>query len=484
MTSQLLLVILLLFSGIYIYKLCGEKEHLKRELNRYATLSSQEGYVEELEDEILSKRNQVISLEEEYKKALRNVDSIKNKLGILTEGLEFEDEIANKHNQVIYLEEQYKKFLRNVDSVKGELGILEEELELQSFGFYQPKYDFLASSDYVMQLNAIRAQQKQLAKNGSAVLCPISWSIGDSKRDGKKFVNSFQELILKVFNENCDEIISKTKPGKIDKSRLIMERKFSSLNKTSQIIQCKITGEYLDLKFRELDLTYEMELIKQEEKEIAKQSQLDKKERDKLEKAEAEVRETEQRELVVQQRIYDVQQKQKDALAWSEVEKEEMRLEIEKLQSSLKDTQNQREAAEVRVRKCKSGHIFIISNIGSFGRDIYRICLTTSVDEDSYISVMNPIVPFPFDIHVKFFSEDAREMLKLLHEQFHDKRVNKINLRRDFFRASFEEISQAIESLGKNQAVLNLVIDNKVPNAYEYRRTEQQEKSLVQKKAA
>lgn len=459
MTSQSLLLMLLLFSGIYIYRLCGEKEYLKKELNRYTTLSSKEDYIQELEDDISSKHNQVIHLEEKYDTFLQKIDSAKSKLGILEEGLEFEDEIANKHNQVIYLEEQYEKFSRNVNSIKNELGILEEELELQSFGFYQPKYDFISSSDYLIQLDSIKSQQKQLAKNGSAVLCPISWSISDSKRDGKKFVTSFQKLILTVFNENCDEIISKTKPGKIEKSKLAIERKFSSLNKTSRIIQCEITEEYLKLKFCQLDLAYEMELIKQEEKEIAKQAQLDKRERDKIEKAEAEVRENEEREAIFQQRIYEIQRKQKDEIAWSEVEKEEMRLEIERLQSSLKDTQNQREAAEIRVRRCKSGHIFVISNIGSFGRDIYRICLTTSVDEDNYIAVMNPIVPFPFDVHAKFFSEDAREVLKILHEKFHDRRVNKVNLRRDFFQVSFEEISQAIDSIRKNQGVLNLVID-------------------------
>jgi hypothetical protein len=184
------------------------------------------------------------------------------------------------------------------------------------------------------------------------------------------------------------------------------------------------------------------------------------------------MREAEEREQKYQREIDEIRQKE---ISLARGEKEKYQEKLEQLESLLKEAQGDREAAEVRSRMIKAGHVFVVSNIGSFGRDIYRICATRSVDEDSYISGMTPVVPFPFDIHFKFFSGDVNETLRLLHEKFQDRRVNTANLRRDFFQVSFEEIVNAINAVRQQTGNLkNFTVEEKVPTAYEYRKTQQQ----------
>jgi hypothetical protein len=272
------------------------------------------------------------------------------------------------------------------------------------------------------------------------------------------------------------------KLGKIAVAQANIEKQFHSLNKSSEVIRCYITDEYFGLKIRELQLQYELEIKRQEEREIAQQIRQEDQDRKKFEKAEAAMREAEEKERKYKQEIDEIQQRLESAhkkkLELSEKQQEDMKYEIEKLQKSLQEAQRDREDAESRSRLIKSGHIFVISNIGSFGRDVYRICATRSINEDSYISTMTPVVPFPFDIHLKFFSRDVNETLRFLHERFHDRRVNQANLRRDFFNISFDEIDSAIKDIRRETGILkNFTIEEKVPNAYEYRKTQQQKKA-------
>ena len=85
--------------------------------------------------------------------------------------------------------------------------------------------------------------------------------------------------------------------------------------------------------------------------------------------------------------------------------------------------------------------------------------------------VPNPSVPFPFDVHFKFFSEDASDTLRQLHQRFNERRINKANERRDFFRVSLDEIFQAVEEIKKETGALKNIQFEKVAQAYEYRRT-------------
>jgi len=120
--------------------------------------------------------------------------------------------------------------------------------------------------------------------------------------------------------------------------------------------------------------------------------------------------------------------------------------------------------------------IYVISNIGSLGRDIYRIFMTKSSKPDVYVRTMNPSVPFPFDVHFKLFSEDASETVQYLHQQFNDKRVNIANEKREFFKVRLDEIEQVVQKIYRETGALTIEKFEKVPQALEYRRTQAAER--------
>ncbi len=100
--------------------------------------------------------------------------------------------------------------------VQDELVILKDDLLMQSFGFYEPKYDFETSEAYQAKLDEIRQRQKQLVKDKQATHHSLEWTISDDKKKGKEFILDTVKLILRAFNNECDNAISKVKFNNIE----------------------------------------------------------------------------------------------------------------------------------------------------------------------------------------------------------------------------------------------------------------------------
>ena len=193
------------------------------------------------------------------------------------------------------------------------------------------------------------------------------------------------------------------------------------------------------------------------------------KDRRKLEEETKKIREAEENERQYRQEL-EIALRQQESVA--KQERKQLEVQIEQLRQNLAKAISDKDAAISRSAMVKAGYIYIISNIGSLGRDVYRICMTKrSTNEDGYVKDMSPEVPFPFDVHFKFISEDASDTLHRLHERFKDRRVNAINLRREFFEISIDEIAQAVEDIKKETGALKNIQYEKAPQALEYRRT-------------
>jgi hypothetical protein len=391
-----------------------------------------------------------------------------------------ENEILDKQRSLETLLQEQKQLQLKTDRLKTEVGGLEEEAHIQSFGFYQPKYNFITSGDYYLRLKQVKSRQRDMVREGKAAICRTSWVVKDSEKEGQKLARNFLKLVLTIFNGECDGIISKVKPSNVIALEDRIKKHFKSLNKSSQVIDCEITEEYLQLKLRELHLQYEAECKRQEEKEqeqeLNARMKQEAKDQRKLEEESKKIQEAEERERRYEQQLSEALLKQEAA---AEQDKKTLEAQIRQLRANLAEATSDREEAEHRSRLVKAGYIYVISNIGSLGRDVYRICMTKrSSNEDEYVRLMNPDVPFPFDVHFKFISEDASETLRQLHQRFSSRRVNRVNLRREFFKISFDDISQAIEEIQKTTGALKNIQSEKAPQAYEYRRTQAAERKV------
>lgn len=154
------------------------------------------------------------------------------------------------------------------------------------------------------------------------------------------------------------------------------------------------------------------------------------------------------------------------------VEKEESKYkaEIEKLQGTLEQTDSDSETQKLRARilelqkqlsdvvvkkeeitnlqNGKAGNVYIISNLGSFGKDVFKIGMTRRLDPQDRINELGSAsVPFKFDVHSFIFSEDAVALEKKLHDTLNEKRLNKINLRKEFFKVDISELEELVSSI-------------------------------------
>jgi hypothetical protein len=120
-----------------------------------------------------------------------------------------------------------------------------------------------------------------------------------------------------------------------------------------------------------------------------------------------------------------------------------------------------------QAQMTRVGHIYVISNIGSFGEDVYKIGMTRRLDPlDRVRELGDASVPFQFDVHAIIYSEDAPSLEYELHRKFKDRRLNMVNGRKEFFKVALDEVEAFI--LQQTNAS---ILFTKLAEAKEYRET-------------
>ena len=139
---------------------------------------------------------------------------------------------------------------------------------------------------------------------------------------------------------------------------------------------------------------------------------------------------------------------------------------IQKLQveKALVEARELRERAMSMAQQTKIGYVYVISNIGSFGKDVYKIGMTRRLDPmERVLELSNASVPFPFDVHTFIYSEDAPALEADLHRRFDAKKVNSINYRKEYFHVTLDEIKAALKEKGVDAQFVD------EPDAFQYR---------------
>ena len=122
---------------------------------------------------------------------------------------------------------------------------------------------------------------------------------------------------------------------------------------------------------------------------------------------------------------------------------------LEELAGKLKEAEERNQRAISMAQQTKQGHVYIISNIGSFGEHVYKIGLTRRLEPlDRIHELGGSSVPFEFDVHALIFSEDAPALEHKLHKHFVMMQVNKVNCRKEFFRVDLRQIREEMKELG------------------------------------
>lgn len=340
-------------------------------------------------------------------------------------------------------QEYLAQLLSEIKVAEKELVVTKDEILYQSFGLYQPLYIFNNSEEYKKRLDLERDRQKFLIKSNNAITGNKDWLVNGSKVEGKKIVSDIQKLLLRAFNNECDDVIGKVRFSNMEQSIKRIRNSFDSVSKLGRVMNLSITEEYYMSKIRELRIAHEYAEKKEEEKEQLKEMREQAREDAKLQREIAEERRRIQKEQThyenaLYQLVAQLDHAEGDA-------KEEIIARISEIKGTLSDINKNMEDIDYRESNQRAGYVYVISNIGAFGEKVFKIGMTRRLNPQERIDELsNASVPFNFDIHAMIFSDDAPKLEAALHRRFEDRKLNMVNLRREFFYASIEEIKEVI----------------------------------------
>jgi L-rhamnose mutarotase len=254
----------------------------------------------------------------------------------------------------------------------------------------------------------------------------------------------YTKLIVRSFNNECDASIINVKFNNVESIEKKIRKAYDTLNTLAKRLSISISSAYLELKLQELFLCHEYQVAKQKEKEEIRQQREKQREDAKLIKEIEEMKEKLEKEENHFTRALSTLSEQ---LEKAEGDTERQLLEKEKasIENELAKIEIDRKDIQYREQNTRAGYVYVISNIGAFGEDVYKIGVTRRLEpQDRVDELGDSSVPFRFDVHAMIFSDDAPALENAIHRAFENSRINMINARKEFFRIPLGEIEKVV----------------------------------------
>jgi len=320
--------------------------------------------------------------------------------------------------------------------------------------------DLLSSQSYQEDRKEVRKQLKKLAINA---IDGVKGSNADVNITKFVSISAKADMAGALLLTTVEMLCTKTT---VNNGHQALEKLAESIIATEALIKCidsraRINANFKKLLMKRLEIEIHFKKAKQiardEQREIREQEREERKARQEAIKIQ---KDAEKEERIKSNAIADLEQKM---LKQSDAERAKFQIELDRLRIELEEAQHKFERAKSRAQETKQGHVYVISNIGSFGKDILKIGMTRRVEPmDRVKELGDASVPFTFDVHALIESDDAPLLESTLHRIFESQRVNKVNRRKEYFNINIDDIETELEKLG-----LNILI-NKVPSADEY----------------
>jgi hypothetical protein len=329
--------------------------------------------------------------------------------------------------------EQTVRAMRNVIDGYGDRYLVPEQSFLD---------DLAAEFGHVQagaELKRVRECTKIMIRNGTAAVCDY---VETNRRE------TAVNFVVDAFNGKVDSILSRVKHDNVGKLGQQIRDAFALVNHNGKAFRdARIREEYLAVRVEELKwaaLVQHLALKQREEQREAKERIRE--EARAAKEIERALKEAGKEEELLQRAITQAQEQFQLA---SGEQKAMYEARLKEMDVRLKEAMARKERARAMAEQTKRGHVYIISNLGSFGEDVYKIGLSRRWDPMDRINELGGAsVPFGFDVHAMIMSDNAPALELRLHELFTLKQVNKVNSRKEFFRVGVQEIREAIEKLG------------------------------------
>jgi len=353
--------------------------------------------------------------------------------------------------------EQTAEAMRNIIEGYGDRyliptqGVLDELAE--HFGF----------TEAGAQLKAARARMREMIKSGKAATCDY---VEANRR------TTAIEFVLDAFNGKVDSILTDVRHDNLGTLEQKVKDAFSVVNHNGKAFRdARITWEYRTVRLEELKwavVAHELKLKEREEQRLIKERiREEEKAQREFERAQ---REAEKEEEMLRKSMEKARREFEKA---GDEQKAKYEEQLKELAAKLQAAEEKNQRALSMAQQTKTGHVYVISNVGSFGEDVFKVGLTRRLEPIDRIKELGDAsVPFDFDVHVLIRSEDAPALERELHKRFVRSQVNKVNPRKEFFRVALQEIRQVVEGMGL-QAQWTMSAE-----AREYRETQVIERSM------
>ncbi|MEU4341489.1 DUF4041 domain-containing protein [Nocardia sp. NPDC023852] len=344
-----------------------------------------------------------------------------------------------------------------LDSLRNEVIHTRDEQVLQEIGIYQYRHPLSDAVAYRDTLKQLQGLIKEVARrDGGAIEASTTWTVNGSVTEGRKMVREYSKLMLRAYNAEADNLVRALKPYKLPTALERLNKIASTIERLGKTMQIRVAPPYHELRCRELTMTADHLEV------LARQKEYEREQRDRLreERRAHEELARERARLEKQQEQYRGDLAALEAAGKDTSDVADLREKLEALERAIASVVN-------RADNIRAGYVYVISNIGAFGEGVVMIGLTRRFDPwDRIRELGNTSVPFKYDVHAMFFDDDAVGIEDEMHRRLADKRVNRVNNRREFFYATPAEVREHLQTLTGR-----LVQFDELAEAVEYRQS-------------
>ena len=334
--------------------------------------------------------------------------------------------------------EQTAKAMKNVIKGYGDEYIIPEESLLDDLA------DDFSHEKAGTSLKMARKRTKQMILNGTAAAC-------DYVESGRR--STAETFVLDAFNGKVDTILSRVKQDNAGKLSQAIRDAYTLVNFNGKAFRdARVTELFLESRLEELkwgEITQQLAAKEREEQRHAKE--LIREEAKAIKEQERAIKEAAKEEELLQKALLQAREQFEHS---SGKQKDLYEQKLADMEGRLQEAMERKERAKSMAQKTKKGYVYIISNIGSFGEDVYKIGLTRRDNpHDRVRELGDASVPFGFDVHAIILSDDAPALEQKLQRHFAACQVNKVNHRKEFFRVNLADVKKEIDALNLTTGV-------------------------------
>ena len=340
-------------------------------------------------------------------------------------------EVASLRERITELEAEIRALRSSTDGLVD----LDDERVLQEVGIYRYHHPLENAVAFRERLDHVQEQIKDAVREGRAIFASDMFTYNNSLAKGRKMVSDYGKLMLRAYNAEADNCVRSLRAGNVVTAKKRLNAAVDSIAKLGSMMEMRINPAYHDLRIAEIELTGDWLMKVQEERETARE------ERDRL----REERRVQQELAAERERLDKERAHYANALAALQTRGDEVG--AAELAAKLADLDAAIAQNDYRTANIRAGYVYVISNVGAFGPGLVKIGLTRRLEPTDRIRELGDAsVPFLYDTHALFFSDDAVTLEAELHRAFAHRRVNWVNERREFFFATPAEVREVLSA--------------------------------------